>query len=99
MLRHPLCQDASLVLGIYLIYKFQGGLPPFVNRDADPDKIIVPRRRTVTALHLANREEEALFLHFRIAYAACADIFTSGSFKKMQILRIIHNPHAVGFAV
>ena len=65
----------------------------------DLHQIVIAGRGTVTALGLADGQDDVLFLHITVAHAAGADEFAARPLEDVEILRIIQNAHGICFTV
>lgn len=63
------------------------------------DQVIISAGRAVAALGFPHRQENIPFFYIGIAYALISDKLTAAALEKMQIFGIIHDAHAVSFAI
>lgn len=93
------CQQARLVLVPHLVYKAHGRAAPFADGRVDLHQIVIAGRGAVTALGLADGQDDVLFLHITVAHAAGADEFAARPLEDVEILRIVQNAHGICFTV
>ncbi len=95
----PFAKQQALVLIPYLIYKNKRCSASFGYPRAHMDEIVVARGGAVPAARIPHGKQYSHFFNIGITHAAIADIGIAAPFKKMKILSIIYNAHAIGFPI
>lgn len=99
MARLPLAKQQALVLIPYLIYKNKRGPSRTGNPCPHINQVVVACWRPIAAGNIPDGQKDAPFFNIGVTHAAISDIGVAAPFKKMKILGVIHNPHAIGFPI
>src|SRR5207247_2062464 len=66
---------------------------------ADSNHIIIARRLAVTDVHIGDGEVGALLLQLLVGHPAFAEVLRPRHVHPDEIVRVIHEPHLIGFGV